>query len=65
MRRCAMDEPAIRIDTLCKTYAGGKRALDGVSFDVPRGQIFGLGAVHGERGDQRDDRDHFLPTPFR
>ena len=44
-------EPAIRIDDLCKTYAasGGeaKRALDGVSFDVPRGQIFGLLGPNG------------------
>ena len=39
-------EPAIRIESLCKTYAAKgvppKRALDEVSFDVPRGQIFGL-----------------------
>src|SRR6478609_6693720 len=42
-----MDEPAIRIDNLCKTYAGGKRALDGVSFEVPRGQIFGLLGPNG------------------
>src|SRR5260221_3223019 len=47
MRRCAMDEAAIRIESLCKTYAGGKRALDGVSFDVPRGQIFGLLGPNG------------------
>jgi ABC-2 type transport system ATP-binding protein len=47
MRRCAMDEPAIRIESLCKTYAGGKLALDGVSFDVPRGQIFGLLGPNG------------------
>ena len=37
-----MTEAAIRIQNLCKTYQGGKRALDGVSFDVPRGTIFGL-----------------------
>jgi ABC-2 type transport system ATP-binding protein len=42
-----MDEPAIRIDSLSKTYAGGKRALDNVSFDVPRGQIFGLLGPNG------------------
>ena len=42
-----MDEPAIRIESLCKTYAGGKQALDGVSFDVPRGQIFGLLGPNG------------------
>jgi ABC-2 type transport system ATP-binding protein len=45
--RGPMIEPAIRIDRLCKTYAGGKRALEGVSFDVPRGQIFGLLGPNG------------------
>ena len=40
-------EPAIRIDRLSKTYAGGKVALDDVSFDVPRGQIFGLLGPNG------------------
>jgi ABC-2 type transport system ATP-binding protein len=38
---------AIRIQSLSKTYAGGKRALDDVSFDVPRGQIFGLLGPNG------------------
>jgi ABC-2 type transport system ATP-binding protein len=42
-----MTDAAIEIDTLQKTYAGGKRALDGVSFDVPRGQIFGLLGPNG------------------
>ena len=42
-----MDEPAIRIESLSKTYAGGKRALNDVSFDVPRGQIFGLLGPNG------------------
>ena len=46
MRR-AMAEPAIRIESLSKTYEGGKQALDGVSFDVPRGQIFGLLGPNG------------------
>ncbi|MCL6683788.1 ABC transporter ATP-binding protein [Sphingomonas alba] len=44
-------EPAIRIESLCKTYAAKgvepKRALDDVSFDVPRGQIFGLLGPNG------------------
>jgi ABC-2 type transport system ATP-binding protein len=42
-----MSEAAIRIENLGKTYQGGKRALDGVSFDVPRGQIFGLLGPNG------------------
>jgi len=45
--RQTMDEPAIRIESLSKVYAGGKRALDNVSFDVPRGQIFGLLGPNG------------------
>jgi ABC-2 type transport system ATP-binding protein len=51
MRRHAMDEPAIRIEALSKTYAAKgiepKPALDEVSFDVPRGQIFGLLGPNG------------------
>jgi ABC-2 type transport system ATP-binding protein len=42
-----MDEPAIRIESLSKTYAGGQQALREVSFDVPRGQIFGLLGPNG------------------
>ncbi len=42
-----MTQAAIAIDSLCKTYQGGKRALDGVTFDVPRGQIFGLLGPNG------------------
>jgi ABC-2 type transport system ATP-binding protein len=42
-----MDEPAIRIEALSKTYAGGKLALNEVSFDVPRGKIFGLLGPNG------------------
>ncbi|HET7816115.1 MAG TPA: ABC transporter ATP-binding protein [Sphingomicrobium sp.] len=44
-------EPAIRIESLSKTYASKgappKLALDDVSFDVPRGQIFGLLGPNG------------------
>ena len=40
-------EPAIRIESLTKIYSGGKLALDEVSFDVPRGQIFGLLGPNG------------------
>ncbi|MEL0211003.1 MAG: ABC transporter ATP-binding protein [Novosphingobium sp.] len=44
--------PAIRIRDLVKRYAPtgkapGKLALDGVSFDVPQGQIFGLLGPNG------------------
>lgn len=47
-----MSEAAISIRNLVKRYAGsrgepGKLALDGVSFDVPRGQIFGLLGPNG------------------
>jgi ABC-2 type transport system ATP-binding protein len=42
-----MSEAAIQIDNLKKTYAGGKVALHGVTFDVPRGQIFGLLGPNG------------------
>ena len=42
-----MTDAAIQIDNLCKTYQGGKRALDGVSFAVPRGSIFGLLGPNG------------------
>ncbi len=38
---------AIAIRDLEKTYAGGKRALGGVSLDVPRGSIFGLLGPNG------------------
>ncbi|MBD8679171.1 ABC transporter ATP-binding protein [Sphingomonas sp. CFBP 13720] len=46
-------DAAISIRDLSKTYAAGKGgapakvALDGVSFDVPRGQIFGLLGPNG------------------
>ncbi len=42
-----MTEAAISISGLSKTYQGGKRALDDVTFDVPRGQIFGLLGPNG------------------
>ena len=42
-----MTNAAIRIDALEKIYTGGKQALGGVSFDVPRGEIFGLLGPNG------------------
>jgi ABC-2 type transport system ATP-binding protein len=42
-----MTDAAISIQDLEKTYAGGKRALEGVSLEVPRGQIFGLLGPNG------------------
>src|ERR1043165_4140900 len=42
-----MPEAAISILDLHKTYQGGKRALDGISLDIPRGGIFGLLGPNG------------------
>jgi ABC-2 type transport system ATP-binding protein len=47
MRQAMSTDAAIRIDSVSKTYAGGKQALENVSFDVPRGQIFGLLGPNG------------------
>ncbi len=42
-----MSEAALSIRDLQKTYQGRKRALDGVTLDVPRGGIFGLLGPNG------------------
>ncbi len=42
-----MTQNAISISHLSKTYAGGKQALDDVSFDVRQGSIFGLLGPNG------------------
>lgn len=41
------DTPAIRLIDLEKVYRGGKRALDRVRLEVPRGMIFGLLGPNG------------------
>ncbi|MEY4869723.1 MAG: hypothetical protein RIS11_917, partial [Pseudomonadota bacterium] len=46
-RFTSMNDAAISIRDLCKTYASGKQALDDVSFDVQRGSIFGLLGPNG------------------
>jgi ABC-2 type transport system ATP-binding protein len=38
---------AIRLEGLEKVYAGGKRALDGISLEIPRGSMFGLLGPNG------------------
>ncbi|MET0137351.1 MAG: ABC transporter ATP-binding protein [Sphingobium sp.] len=38
---------AIETEGLCKTYQGGKVALDSVSLAIPRGQVFGLLGPNG------------------
>lgn len=42
-----MNQAAISIRDLKKRYSNGKQALDGVSFDVERGSIFGLLGPNG------------------
>src|SRR3954463_11022774 len=38
---------AIVVDALEKTYRKGSRALDGMTFSVPEGQVFGLLGPNG------------------
>lgn len=42
-----MTAAALSIRNLQKTYRGGKRALEGITLEVPRGQIFGLLGPNG------------------
>lgn len=43
----AAPESAIELIDLCKTYKGGKQALDKVNLTVPRGKVFGLLGPNG------------------
>ena len=40
-------QPAIEVADLVKVYPGGRRALDGVTFSVPSGEVFGLLGPNG------------------
>ena len=40
-------DTAIEVDRLSKTYPGGVRAVREISFDVPRGEVFGLLGPNG------------------
>jgi ABC-2 type transport system ATP-binding protein len=41
------DSPAIEVHRLTKQYATGERAVDDVSFDIPRGETFALLGPNG------------------
>ena len=41
------DGPAVRVEDLAKTYPGGVRAVDGISFEVDRGEFFGFLGPNG------------------
>src|SRR5947209_8316319 len=45
-RRPSMAEPAIAVQALVKTF-GARRAVDGISFEVKRGEIFALLGPNG------------------
>jgi len=45
--RAALPAAAVSVAGLVKVYRGGKRALDGVSLEVPRGAFFGLLGPNG------------------
>lgn len=42
-----MPEAAVALDHLVKVYKGGRRAVDGVTLTIPRGEIYGLIGPNG------------------
>src|ERR671924_2289831 len=46
LERCLRSNPVIRIENLVKTF-GPKRAVDGVSFNVERGEVLGFLGPNG------------------
>jgi ABC-2 type transport system ATP-binding protein len=42
-----MSDAAVVVESLVKTFKGGKRALDGVSFQIPEGTVLGLLGPNG------------------
>jgi ABC-2 type transport system ATP-binding protein len=40
-------DPAVRVDSLVKTFGGSVRALDGVTFEIPTGTVLGLLGPNG------------------
>src|ERR1700716_1273850 len=40
-------EPAVEVEGLSKTYAGGVQAVKGIDFDVAPGEVFGLLGPNG------------------
>lgn len=45
--RHSVNDPILQIENLTKVYSGGFKALDGVSLDIRRGEIFGLLGPNG------------------
>ncbi|HEX3460154.1 MAG TPA: ATP-binding cassette domain-containing protein [Acidimicrobiales bacterium] len=54
--------PAVVVDSLVKTFKGGVRALDGVSFEIPTGTVLGL---LGPNGAGKTTAVHVLTTLLR
>ncbi|MHB1533216.1 MAG: ATP-binding cassette domain-containing protein [Acidimicrobiales bacterium] len=42
--------PAVVVDSIVKTFKGGVRALDGVTFDIPTGTVLGPGIARTVMG---------------